>query len=201
METVTNHSIVRQQYDYLRGLGKYLCVSLAFLIAGVGAGVAAIFSYPALSDHLQRELVGFVHIFRALPKMNLLLAIFFNNAVKTLLVIVLGRFFGLLPALFLLANGAAIAIAVYSSSQLRGLTHSILILVPHGLLELPAVLLGTSVGFMIGFHSFRRVLGKADRSNTGQLGAALRFFLVVIVPLLIVAASIEVFITPVVAGL
>jgi stage II sporulation protein M len=133
--------------------------------------------------------------------MNLLLAIFFNNAVKTLLVIVLGRFFGLLPALFLLANGAAIAIAVYSSSQLRGLTHSILILVPHGLLELPAVLLGTSVGFMIGFHSFRRVLGKADRSNTGQLGAALRFFLVVIVPLLIVAASIEVFITPVVAGL
>ena len=201
METVTNHSIVRQQYDYLRGLGKYLCVSLAFLIAGVGAGVAAIFSYPALSDHLQRELGGFVHIFRALPKMNLLLAIFFNNAVKTLLVIVLGRFFGLLPALFLLANGAAIAIAVYSSSQLRGLTHSILILVPHGLLELPAVLLGTSVGFMIGFHSFRRVLGKADRSNTGQLGAALRFFLVVIVPLLIVAASIEVFITPVVAGL
>jgi stage II sporulation protein M len=201
METVTNHSIVRQQYDYLRGLGKYLYVSLAFLIAGVGAGVAAIFSYPALSDHLQRELGGFVHIFRALPKMNLLLAIFFNNAVKTLLVIVLGRFFGLLPALFLLANGAAIAIAVYSSSQLRGLTHSILILVPHGLLELPAVLLGTSVGFMIGFHSFRRVLGKADRSNTGQLGAALRFFLVVIVPLLIVAASIEVFITPVVAGL
>src|ERR1051325_1076385 len=119
METVAVDSIVQQQYEYLRGLGKYFCVSLALLGAGIAAGIAAIFNYPSLSDHLQREIGGFVHIFRALPKMNLLLAIFFNNAVKTLLVIVLGRFFGLLPALFLLANGAAIAIAVYSRSEER----------------------------------------------------------------------------------
>ena len=115
--------------------------------------------------------------------------------------ILLGRFFGLLPVVFLFANGAAIAIAVYSSSQLRGLSHSLLILVPHGLLELPAVLLGTSVGLMIGFETVKRVFGKADRSDGGQLGAALKFFVTVIVPLLIIAASIEVFITPVVARL
>src|SRR5690349_5440742 len=201
MVSIPSDSIVRQQYEYLRGLGKYFCVSLAFLAAGIAAGIAAIFNYPSLSDHLQREIGGFVHIFRALPKVNLLLAIFVNNALKTLLVIVLGRFFGLLPVVFLLANGAAIAIAVYSSSQLRGFAHSMLILVPHGLLELPAVLLGTSVGLMIGFQSVKRLFGRSDAVGAGQLGAALRFFLTVIVPLLIIAASIEVFVTPVVAGL
>src|ERR1051325_2971517 len=179
METVAVDSIVQQQYEYLRGLGKYFCVSLALLGAGIAAGIAAIFNYPSLSDHLQREIGGFVHIFRALPKMNLLLAIFINNALKTLLVILLGRFFGLLPVAFLLANGAAIAIAVYSSSQLRGLAHSLLILVPHGLLELPAVLLGTSVGLMIGFQSVKRVFGKSDRTGAGLLGPALKFFFAV----------------------
>ncbi|HEY7165323.1 MAG TPA: stage II sporulation protein M [Candidatus Binatia bacterium] len=201
MESGANGSILRQQYEYLRCLGKYFCASLIFLAGGIVAGIVAIFSFPALSDHLQREIGGFVHFFRALPKLNLVAAIFFNNALKTLLVILLGRFFGLVPVVFLLANGAAIAIAVHSSSQLRGLALSLLVLVPHGLLELPAVLLGTSVGLMIGAETVKRVLGKGDHTNAGQLSAALKFFLTVIVPLLIVAASIEVFVTPVVAGL
>jgi len=190
-----------EQYQYLRRLNSYFVASLALLAIGVLLGALAISYYPEIAEQIENELGGFVKMFRGLSRLKLLIAIFLNNAVKTFLVILLGSVFGVIVALFLLTNGAAIGIAMYSSIQSRGLWPSLLAILPHGVLELPAVLLGASIGLMLGGHAIRRIFGRTDTALKAELGRALRFFFTVIIPLLILAAMIEALITPVVAGL
>ena len=194
-------SVIEAHYPYLRRLRVYFLASVVLLGIGIVLGIVAIAYYPGLAQKLENELTGFVKLFRGLPKLHLVGAIFLNNALKSLIVILLGAFFGLLPIVFLVVNGAAIGIAVIVSSHVRGVWQSILVLLPHGLLELPAVLLATSIGLMLGGHLVQRIFGRTATTLGHELGHALMFFLTVIVPILIVAAVVEVFITPVLAGI
>jgi stage II sporulation protein M len=192
---------IKEQVQYFHRLRSYLLTSVVLLGLGVLVGVAIIAYYTGAAQQLENELSGFVKIFRELPKLQLLTAIFLNNALKTFIVIIFGMFFGVIPVLFLLVNGAAVGVAITSATQSRGLWESLLAILPHGVLELPAVLLGTSIGLMIGGHSIRRIFGTADTTLGTELGRALKFFVAVIIPLLILAALVEAFITPVVAGI
>jgi stage II sporulation protein M len=167
---------------------------------GILIGLAAIFYFPAIADRLQESLAGFVKIFGGLPPLQLAGAIFLNNAVKTLLVMALGILFGAITVLFLVVNGAALGIVFYLSIQAKGLWPSLLVILPHGILELPAVLLGASIGLMLGRHSVSRLLGRAHTSLGSEIARALHFFVKVIVPLLLLAALVEAFITPALAG-
>jgi stage II sporulation protein M len=130
-----------------------------------------------------------------MPKIQLAGAIFLNNASKTLLAILLGGFFGVIPGIFLLTNGVALGVVLSLSMQTRGLALSLLSILPHGVLELPAVFLGTSIGLMIGNLATRKFFRKADLNLGAELASGLRFFLSVIVPLLLVAALVEAFVT------
>src|SRR5262249_61694266 len=97
-------------------------------------------------------------------------------AIKTLLVIVLGTLFGAITVLFLVVNGAALGIVFYLSIQSRGLWPSLIVLLPHGVLELPAVLLGAGIGLMLGRHSLNRLLGESQTSLGSELAAGLHLF-------------------------
>jgi stage II sporulation protein M len=74
-------------------------------------------------------------------------------------------------------------------------------IVPHGIFELPAIFLGTSIGLKLGLHPFRRLAGKADTTLLSELSYGLRLFFRLILPLLLLAAAIEVFVTPLLAGI
>ncbi len=193
-------SITQEQYRYLRRLGAYFIASVILLGVGMAIGVALVSRFPEVARQLEGSLTAFVKTFRGLPPLQLAAAIFLNNALKTLLVIVLGTVLGAVAVLFLVANGAALGIVVYLSIQSRGLWASLLVLLPHGVLELPAVLLGTSVGLMLGGHFINRLRGKAQTPLGTELRGALKFFLAAIVPLLLAAALVEAFITPILAN-
>jgi stage II sporulation protein M len=68
-------------------------------------------------------------------------------------------------------------------------------LLPHGVIELPAVLLGTSIGLAIGIQALKRLTGKSDRKIGAELASGLRYFCSIIVPLLFIAALVEAFVT------
>ena len=75
---------------YFRRLRPYLF--LAVILFGVGflIGVVGIKRFPEWSAAFEKSLGGFVKMFHGLPKLQLALAIFVNNALKTLAVILLG---------------------------------------------------------------------------------------------------------------
>ena len=186
---------VEEIRSYLRRLRPYLIASLVLFGVGFVIGLMIVNRFPQMADTFEASLAGFAKVFRGLPKLRLAAAIFLNNAVKTLMAILLGALFGLVPAFFLVVNGAALGVVLSLSTQSRGLWVSLLSVLPHGALELPAVFLGTAIGIMIGTSVTRKLFAKSETKIGKELGGALKFFCTVIVPLLFVAAFVEAYVT------
>ena len=187
----------QQRRAYLTRLLPYLSGSLTLFTLGIVAGAVAVRQIPGLADHFVETLASFVKTFAGMPPWKLASAIFLNNALKTLMAILLGTVLGFVPVLFLLVNGMALGVAISLSIQARGLWASLVSIVPHGVFELPAVFLGTSIGLMLGIHSMRRLIGRSDTTIRAELGVGLKYYFTVILPLLLLAASVEAFVTAV----
>lgn len=180
---------------YLNRLMPYLSGSLTLFTLGIVIGVTAVYQVSALADQFAETLAKFVETFAGMPRWQLAGAIFLNNALKTLAAIFLGTLLGIVPAIFLLANGVALGVAVSLSLEARGLWATLLSIAPHGVFELPAVFLGTSAGLMLGAQAMRRLLGRPGETTNGEFTHALKYYFTVIVPLLMLAAVIEAFVT------
>jgi len=165
------------------------------LVLGMVAGflLASSLSLPRFG--IVGSLTGTARLLLGLPKLFLALGIFVNNGLKTFLVIVLGLLCGVVPVVFVLTNGFAIGFLLHLSTQSAGLSGSLLAIAPHGIFELPGVLLGASIGLMLGTRAIGRLLGRSESKLGLELKQGLRFFWAVIVPLLLVGAFVEAFVT------
>lgn len=180
---------------YLARLMPYLCGSLLLFVLGAGAGVAVVHQIPDLADRFADNLATFVKRFGGMSHWQLAAAIFLNNSVKTLIALLLGAVFGVVPVIFLFANGAALGVALSLSIRTRGLWTSLASIAPHGVIELPAVFLGMSIGLMLGAQALARLRRRCPTPIRTEIGLALRYFSTVIAPLLLLAALIEAFVT------
>jgi stage II sporulation protein M len=185
----------QERRAYLGRLRPYIITSLVLFGAGTAIGLLVVSYFPGLADHFEETIAAFVKTFAGMPRLKLAAAIFVNNTIKTLLAILLGALFGIIPAFFLLANGIALGVAWSLSASARGPWLSLLSLLPHGILELPAVFLGTSIGLAIGVQVLKRLTGKSGNKIGAELASGLRYFCSVILPLLFVAALVEAFVT------
>jgi stage II sporulation protein M len=126
---------------------------------------------------------------------ELLSVIFLNNAVKMFFVIVLGVLFGLAPWVFLLMNGYVVGLLALVTHQSIGPATFWLGVLPHGIFEVPALILGSSAGLFLGEAFYRKIFLKQGISLRKEFSEALIFFARIILPLLFIAAFIEVFVT------
>ncbi|MBM4263567.1 MAG: stage II sporulation protein M [Deltaproteobacteria bacterium] len=187
--------------DYTKRLRPYFVWSVLLFGLGALAGVLLVNLHAGLAGQLEKSLMGFAGMFRGLSKLQLAGAIFLNNSVKSAMAIFLGTLLGILPVVFLLVNGAALGAIVSVSLGSRGIWQSTMAILPHGVIELPAVFLATSIGLLLGSHLFKRLLRRQPKPLRQELAHASRFLFWVIVPLLLIAALIEAYLTPVLAKL
>jgi stage II sporulation protein M len=68
-------------------------------------------------------------------------------------------------------------------------------MVPHGIIEIPILLLAAALGLRIGYQSLRYLMGQKS-SVKAQLRHGMKIYLKWILASLFIAALIEVFITP-----
>jgi len=97
-------------------------------------------------------------------------------------------------------NGYVLGLVLHASLQSKGLSVFFLAIGPHGVFELPAILLGTSIGLMLGARAIKQMLGREERALGREVARGLRFFVTVIVPMLLLAALIEAFVTSALAS-
>ncbi|MHC1600003.1 MAG: stage II sporulation protein M [Candidatus Methanospirareceae archaeon] len=109
--------------------------------------------------------------------------IFLNNAFTCFLNILLGPFIGIFPLFSAVINGGLLGWLAQEEGSLVFLT-----IVPHGMFELPAYFLSVAIGLRLAREVFKR---REERQLKMKLGDGLRVYLILIVPLLIVAALIE----------
>lgn len=186
--------------QYFRELRPFLITTLLLFALGIVAGnlLAGHSTFAGLK--VNESLGGFAQMFLNLPKPILALMIFANNAVKTLLVIVLGIAFAIVPLVFILVNGLAIGVVLHLATQSMGLAYSILAIVPHGVFELPGVLSGAAIGVMLGSKAIKRLFRKSELKVGSELSRALKIFATIIVPLLLIGAITEAYLTAALLG-
>jgi len=130
----------------------------------------------------------------------LFLMIFINNAIKALGIIFLGILLGIPPLLFIGLNGFIVGSVGSALQSVEGWRYVIASVVPHGVIEIPFVLLATALGLTIGMESLKWLVRRESRVKL-QLSDCLKVYLRWILPGLAVAAIIEVFVTPLLMGL
>ena len=189
-------SLLRQEHiDFLGDLRPYVKASVLLLALGMilcGFSVSQVLN---IESGLRESFRSLVEMFAGLPPPVLALALFVNNSLTVFFAMVLGLIGGVVPVWSLLLNGYAIGWVLYLSMQAKGMLPSLLAIAPHGIFEIPAFLLGASIGIFLGVRAIRRAFGNFEISLRNDLGRSLRFFGRVILPLLIVAAVIEAFVT------
>ena len=187
-----NSFAIRQ---YLTELIPYLKAATVFFVGGVLLGVYIARALPDSANMIQDSAIEFVEGFAGLTPAMLFLIIFLNNAVKTFVFMLLGVVFGIVPALFLFLNGAVIGVVVTLLFTELGGALIATALIPHGVIEIPAVLAGSAIGLLLGTRTFQKLRGH-DVALLTNFKRGTRFFAIVLVPLFLLAAFIEVFITP-----
>jgi len=130
----------------------------------------------------------------------LFLMIFINNAIKALGLVFLGILLGLPPLLFIGLNGFILGGFGSALESVKGWRYVIASFVPHGVIEIPVILLATALGLTIGMESLKWLVRRESRVKL-QLSDCLKVYLRWILPGLAVAAIIEAFVTPLLIGL
>lgn len=122
--------------------------------------------------------------------------IFYNNVGVVLLMLFGLVFFGI-PTLYLLGwNGLTIGVVIISSMEVNGVVPTFVALLPHGVIELPAVWLGSATVFRL-LHAFWRLAQGEKLPHPAFVYVVESLLaLVVVVFLLLLAAAVEVWITP-----
>jgi uncharacterized membrane protein SpoIIM required for sporulation/ABC-type transport system involved in multi-copper enzyme maturation permease subunit len=126
--------------------------------------------------------------------------IFLNNLRATFLVFLAGLFsFSVLGMLAYLLNIGLVG-GVLGVFKLIGYSPLVLVaagLLPHGIFEIPALMLGSAVVLRMGAVLVTPQIGKSmGQILLEQVSDWLKIFLGVVVPLLVVAALVEAYITP-----
>lgn len=188
---------------YLGELRAFIAIIVALFCLSAAFGYVIPGMYPELVDALLSGLQDKADQLTGQQPVLMMLGIFWNNALASLLALIFGLAAGLFPLFFVMANGLAIGIVLEMVVAKMGAAGGILVflagILPHGVLELPAVLISAAIGLKLGYLALLSLIKRRD-VVTGELMAGLMVFAFWIVPILFVAAFIETFITSALLG-
>jgi stage II sporulation protein M len=157
-------------------------------------------SPPSESVEMLSDIAETVERLMSLSPSQLLIIIFLNNSIKCLIAMVLGIALGLPPLIFICFNGYLVGLVV---AALRSTIDPLIIiasLVPHGIIEIPVLLLSSAMGIAIGFESFKWLV-KRESAVRSRLKWCLGIYLKWCILALLAAAIIEIFLTPLLVSL
>ncbi len=161
-----------------------------------------------------KEIFGPILAYSSLIQFSL---VFLNNAFSLFLTISLGIAFGIFPVLSLFSNGSLVGIFAYFWVQKMPLSEFFFGIIPHGIIEIPILLIGSAIGLRLGRLATEKTLFKLfpewsaknlkplkdeqgkimrEKKLKAELSLAIKFSLRYLIPFLVLAAAIEIFITP-----
>ncbi len=184
--------------DYLHSLRKYLLLVVSIFVLSLILGLLVSVKNPALSEHYLKTFQESFGWIKTLNPLLVMLLIFLNNASKSLLALLLGLGIGIIPVIFVAGNGIILGMLAHTISKQHGTLFVLAAILPHGIIELPMVLISAGIGLRLGYAVYLSLKGVRTEIKP-ELKQGIRFYLRIIVPLLFVAAVIETFVTPLIA--
>jgi stage II sporulation protein M len=185
---------IKDDMAYLKSIRVYigLSVFLFGLTAVMGYYTAAV--DPEFASSWTRELEMLKWIMDQ-PPLLIMIIIFLKNLLASSMAMLLGLGLGILPLMVVTSNGFILGIVAYEAVQKVGWLYLAAGILPHGIIELPVILVSIAIGFRLGYLLALSILReKADLSS--EIKIAFHFLIRWVTPLLLLAAAIETFITP-----
>ena len=179
-------SFFQGKEDYMEKLVPIFAIStLVFLFS--------IFIGYALGDETSAQ--SFEGVLSNIPNptestsIEMFAAILSNNIVATSLFMVSGLLGGIPPLMFMAFNGFFIGYITWNVSQVQGLAFVFATILPHGIIEIPTILLSASMGVGLGYSVIHRLLRREGLKK--YVITSLSIFVMRVIPLLVVSAGIE----------
>jgi len=162
---------------------KYFLVFTIFIFSLAAA--LSVFNPPELRGILLEMVNAIRMLSQDLQNRSLLYVIakiFAHNAIASFIALLSGALLSLIPLSMVIANGYVVGSVVIPRLSKIGL------LIPHGVFELPAFVLVCSYGIWLGLWPFKR--GRIENLKL-RLKQCIIIYVWIVVPLLIIAATIE----------
>lgn len=159
--------LINQLRRQIKEIRYYLLTASIIFILGIITGWLYGGSF---TQHFENQLDSFRKINTFIetqqnPQMALFLMILINNLVKGILVIYLGFGIAIVPIIMLISNG--LLLGYLFSIQPTEILWSLFFkgILPHGIIEIPAILIACAYGLKIGIHVIKLILNKFFRNR------------------------------------
>lgn len=175
--------------EYLYSLRFYILFVIILFISAIAVGYMGFMSgtFNESWAWYQQFIEGIEDFTEPYPSWLMFLAffivIFLNNAFTCFLSILTGPLMGIFPLFSAVLNGGLLGWLAREEGLIV-----FLVIAPHGMFELTAYFFSVAIGLRLAREVFKR---KEERQLKMMLGDGLRVYLILIVPLLIIAALIE----------
>ncbi len=176
----------RKGLMFVKETKNYIWFSLIvfFVIAILG------YFFPIFFEKQILDLIkGLIEKTKGLGTFELIRFIFINNLGSSFFALFLGIFFGIFPIGVLVANAYVLGYVASKSVGVGGIG-ILWKLLPHGIFEIPAIIISIAIGLRLGMFLF--VSKKRNFAEFKKLIIdAFRVFVLIVIPLLVLAAIIE----------
>lgn len=178
----------------------WLLIAISLFSVGLVFGFMPLTTTTDLSSEGIATIKQFSEVLASLPPVLIALFIFIKNASALLLSFALSPILCLVPILALTVNGLLLGSVSAIAVQEESLGFVLTALLPHGIFELPALIIGEAAALSFGAMVMLALFKKGARKRLlPNLKQNLRY-LVLAFGLLVPAAIIETYVTPLLLG-
>lgn len=179
-------TLYKESFLYIKDSKKFI----EFVIALFAFFVLFGFFIPA-PKFLENQIMNFLRdLIEQTKNMSFPELVFFlisNNVRSTFSGVILGTFFGILPIISTISNAYLLGFVSLISVNESGIL-SLWRILPHGIFELPAIFISLGLGLKLGTFVFQK---EKLKCFLRYFIHSLKVFLLIVIPLLILAGIIE----------
>jgi stage II sporulation protein M len=186
---------IKDDLAYLKSIRIFIGLSVFIFALTMVMGYYAAAFDPELASQWTKELEMLKWIMDQ-PPVLIMLIIFLKNLLASAMAMLLGLGLGLVPLMVVTSNGFLLGIVGYATIQKAGPLFLAAGILPHGIIELPVVLVSIAIGFRLGYL-LALTLAREKADVSGETRIAIHLLKCYVAPLLFLAAAIETFITPI----
>ncbi len=157
-------------------------------------GAAFAITMPGEAQQIMKLIFEQFEGFRDQTAFDLMISLFLHNALICALMALLGIALGVITLLLVFDNGLMIGLIGTLAVGRSGLPVTLAALLPHGIIEIPAMMLSSAIGLYLGYCVLLSLFGRRMEVAREIFDSA-RMFVVWILPMLLIAAFIESYVT------
>lgn len=180
------YSNFRLSLDYIKKIKNYIWFSVILFF---GIGILGYIFPVFFEEQILAMIAELIEKTEGMGTLELIRFIFINNLKSGFFAMIFGIFLGIVPLIVNVMNGYVLGFVASKTVALEGIL-VLWRLLPHGIFEIPAIMISVGLGLRLGLFLF--VSKNKTWKEFKKWGVdSFRTFVFIVIPLLVIAGIIE----------